>query len=93
MEVVDEYLALNQGGKASNEPRRRDSQASNGSKVSQEAFADLIGMHRAYYSAIERGERDLTLGTLHRVAKGLGVRMADLMRDCNNLTSIPLQPV
>jgi transcriptional regulator with XRE-family HTH domain len=52
-------------------------------KVSQEAFADLIGMHRAYYSAIERGQRNLTLGTLHRVAKGLGVRMADLMRDCN----------
>ena len=52
-------------------------------KVSQEAFADLIGMHRAYYSAIERGERNLTLGTLHRVAKGLGVRMADLMRECN----------
>ncbi len=52
-------------------------------KVSQEAFADLIGMHRAYYSAIERGEKNLTLGTLQRVAKGLGVRMADLMRDCN----------
>ena len=52
-------------------------------RVSQEAFADLIGMHRAYYSAIERGEKNLTLGTLHRVAKGLGARMADLMRDCN----------
>ncbi len=52
-------------------------------KLSQEAFADLIGMHRAYYSAIERGERNLTLGTFQRVAKGLGVRMADLMRDCN----------
>jgi transcriptional regulator with XRE-family HTH domain len=51
--------------------------------VSQEAFADLIAMHRAYYSAIERGERNLTLGTLHRVAKGLGVRMADLLRECN----------
>jgi transcriptional regulator with XRE-family HTH domain len=52
-------------------------------RISQEAFADLIGMHRAYYSAIERGERNLTLGTLQRVAKGLGVRMADLMRDGN----------
>lgn len=51
--------------------------------ISQEAFADQIGMHRAYYSAIERGERNLTLGTLNRVAKGLGARMADLMRDCN----------
>jgi transcriptional regulator with XRE-family HTH domain len=54
-----------------------------GLRISQEAFADLIGMHRAYYSAIERGERNLTLGTLQRVAKGLGVRMADLMRDGN----------
>ena len=52
-------------------------------KISQEAFADLIGMHRAYYSAIERGKRNITLGTLHRVAKGLGIRMADLMRECN----------
>jgi transcriptional regulator with XRE-family HTH domain len=52
-------------------------------EVSQEAFADSIGMHRAYYSAIERGERNLTLGTLHRVAEGLGVRMWDLMRDGN----------
>jgi transcriptional regulator with XRE-family HTH domain len=52
-------------------------------EVSQEAFADLIEMHRAYYSAIERGERNLTVGILHRVAKGLGARMADLMRDCN----------
>ena len=52
-------------------------------KISQEAFADPIAMYRAYYSAIERGKRNLTLGTLHRVAKGLGVRMADLLRDCN----------
>jgi transcriptional regulator with XRE-family HTH domain len=51
--------------------------------MSQEAFADQIEMHRAYYSAIERGERNLTLGTLQRVAKGLGVRMGDLMRDCS----------
>jgi transcriptional regulator with XRE-family HTH domain len=52
-------------------------------KISQEAFADLIAMHRAYYRAIERGERNLTVGTLQRAAKGLGVRMADLMRECN----------
>jgi len=52
--------------------------------MSQEAFADSIGMHRAYYSAIERGERNLTLRTLWRVAKGLEIRMSELLRDCNN---------
>jgi len=47
--------------------------------LSQEAFADAIDMHRAYYSAIERGEKNITLATLQRVAKGLGVPMADVL--------------
>jgi len=47
--------------------------------ISQEQFADTIHMHRAYYSAIERGEKNLTLVTLHRVATGLGATMVDLL--------------
>ncbi len=47
--------------------------------LSQDAFADHIGMHRAYYSAIERGEKNVTLVTLHRVASGLGVTMSTLL--------------
>lgn len=46
---------------------------------SQESFADSIKMHRAYYSAIERGERNLTLQTLHRVALGLQMSMSGLL--------------
>lgn len=49
--------------------------------LSQDAFADGIDMHRAYYSAIERGEKNLTLRTLQRVAHGLGTSMAALMHD------------
>ena len=49
--------------------------------VSQEAFADSIKMHRAYYSKIERGERNLTLQTIWRVARGLGVKGAQLLKD------------
>lgn len=45
---------------------------------SQDSFADAIDMHRAYYSAIERGERNLTLATLARVADGLQLSIADL---------------
>jgi transcriptional regulator with XRE-family HTH domain len=48
-------------------------------ELSQDAFADHIGMHRAYYSAIERGEKNVTLVTLHRVASGLGVTMSALL--------------
>lgn len=46
---------------------------------SQDTFADAIDMHRAYYSSIERGERNLTLATLLRVAQGLGVRPGRLL--------------
>jgi transcriptional regulator with XRE-family HTH domain len=48
--------------------------------LSQDLFADRIQMHRAYYSAIERGEKNVTLPTLLRVAVGLGVSMSELLR-------------
>lgn len=49
---------------------------------SQEHFADRIGMHRAYYSAIERGEKNLTVATIDRVANGLGVSISALFAEC-----------
>ena len=48
---------------------------------SQEQFADSISMHRAYYSAIERGEKNITIATLSKLAAGLGVRAHELLRD------------
>jgi len=50
-------------------------------KISQEVFADSIGMHRAYYSSLERGERNVTIQTLARVAEGLRVTIASLAKD------------
>ena len=50
-------------------------------RLSQEGFADEIGMHRAYFSAIERGEKNITIGTLCRIADGLGCRVAELLPD------------
>jgi transcriptional regulator with XRE-family HTH domain len=48
---------------------------------SQESYADEIGMHRTYYSAIERGEQNITLETLETVCRGLGVKMWEVMKD------------
>jgi transcriptional regulator with XRE-family HTH domain len=41
--------------------------------LSQEAFADELGVHRTYMGGIERGERNLTLKSLERIANGLGL--------------------
>jgi transcriptional regulator with XRE-family HTH domain len=53
-------------------------------KVSQDDFADIISMHRSYYSAIERGEKNLTLHVLSRVAGGLKARLSDIFRDAGD---------
>lgn len=52
--------------------------------MSQEAFADRIRMHRAYYSALERGEKDLQLSTLERVCIGLDAHVWEILRDAES---------
>ncbi|WP_193069419.1 helix-turn-helix domain-containing protein [Pseudomonas sp. K5] len=46
--------------------------------LSQEGFADAIGMPRAYYGHIERGTKNLTVATLSRICAGLGLRMSEI---------------
>jgi transcriptional regulator with XRE-family HTH domain len=47
--------------------------------LSQEAMAERCGVHRTYYSAIERGERNVTVLTLLRISQGIGTDVGDLM--------------
>lgn len=48
---------------------------------SQESYADEIGMHRTYYSAIERGEKNLQLDTLQKICAGLKTPIWEVFRD------------
>jgi transcriptional regulator with XRE-family HTH domain len=41
--------------------------------LSQEAFAEVLGVHRTYMGGIERGERNLTLQSVERIASQLGI--------------------
>ena len=49
--------------------------------ISQEAFADVVGVHRTYMGAVERGERNLTLQSLERIAERIGVDPLELLRE------------
>lgn len=62
--------------------------------ISQEAFADRIGMHRTAFGAFERGEKDFQLSTLQRVAEGLRVRISTLIGSAEAALHVPesLQP-
>lgn len=46
----------------------------------QESFAKHAGLDRSYYSAIERGNFNVTLDTLVKVAGALGVSASTLLR-------------
>lgn len=48
--------------------------------LSQEAFAEVLGVHRTYMGGLERGERNLTLRSLEHIAEQMGVEVEELMR-------------
>lgn len=47
--------------------------------LSQMALADLIGLHFTFVSSVERGERNLSLASLLRLAEGLQLNPAQLV--------------
>ena len=47
--------------------------------LSQENLADICNLHRTYIGGIERGERNISLITLTRLAKALGIKVSELV--------------
>ena len=48
--------------------------------LSQEALAEAAGMHRTYVGSLERGERNVALLNIIRLAEALELDPADLVR-------------
>jgi transcriptional regulator with XRE-family HTH domain len=47
-------------------------------EISQEKLAELAGLHRTYIGMIERGEKNLTLLNIEKIALALNVKIIDL---------------
>jgi len=47
-------------------------------KINQEEAAERCGLHRTYYSGIERGIRNVSLVNIGKIAKGLKASLPDL---------------
>lgn len=45
---------------------------------SQEAFASFCGVHRTYMGAVERGERNISLMNIIRIANALNLQPSEL---------------
>lgn len=48
---------------------------------SQEELADRAHLHRTYVGSVERGERNVSIRNIEKLAVALGVEPADLLRN------------
>lgn len=51
--------------------------------LSQEELAARAGIHRNYTGEIERGQRNVAIVNMTRIARALGVSLATLIRDAD----------
>ena len=49
--------------------------------LSQEDLASRAGVHRTYMGSAERGERNVAVVNLERIARALGCSLEDLFRE------------
>jgi transcriptional regulator with XRE-family HTH domain len=47
-------------------------------EINQEEAADRCGLHRTYYSGVERGIRNLSLINIEKIAKGLKTSLPEM---------------
>jgi len=50
-------------------------------KLTQERVAEAAGLHPNYISSVERGERNISICNIERIACALGVSMATLLSE------------
>ena len=47
--------------------------------MSQEKIAEICNLHRTYIGSAERGERNISILNLHKIARALGVDASELI--------------
>lgn len=67
---MDRVVLRNFGNRVRQLRRRR--------KLSQEALADEAGLDRSYVGGVERGERNVSLANIEKIALALGVPLTEL---------------
>lgn len=54
-------------------------------QLSQEAFADKIGINRTYYGNLERGENSISIDRLQKISQALGIPLSELFKQVEKI--------
>ena len=54
-------------------------------ELSQEAFADQIGINRTYYGNLERGENGISIDKLQKISGVLNISLSELFKRVEKL--------
>ncbi len=57
--------------------------------MSQDTFAAVAGLHRTYMGGVERGERNVSLSNLNKIALALKTPLSRLFQDAEELQASP----
>ena len=49
--------------------------------LSQEKFAQKIGMDRTYFASVELGKRNISIVKIEKIANGLEISLSELFKD------------
>ena len=49
--------------------------------LSQEKFAQKIGMDRTYFASVELGKRNISIVNIEKIANGLNVSLSELFKN------------
>ena len=49
--------------------------------LSQEKFAQKIGMDRTYFASVELGKRNISIVNIEKIANGLDVPLSEFFKD------------
>ena len=49
--------------------------------LSQEKFAQKIGMDRTYFARVELGKRNISIVNIEKIANGLEISLSELFKD------------
>ena len=54
-------------------------------QITQETLAEICNLHPTYIGQIERGEKNATIESIYRIAKGLGIPISKLLENVEYL--------